>query len=272
MMLVPILTAVGDAPSSVLYWAEGYNLPFGVAITLMCLVFIVSGLFFSGHPAWATWAGYRRILTSTGRAPSDFLLTVGGGPVLINMGVNGLLATGYILLVGGDLNGPTLGGILTIIGFSAYGKHARNILPIMCGVLLGGIFMHYNVETPGLQLAALFGTTLAPFAGVFGWPVGVLAGFLHSAVVLQAGYVLAGVNLYNNGFSGGLIAIVLFPTVTAIFQHRKPDLTPRNLFEVFEADKPSPMERDLPPEERTPEGKPFPVIQEKQEEQKSDQE
>ena len=272
MMLVPILTAVGDAPSSVLYWAEGYNLPFGVAITLMCLVFIVSGLFFSGHPAWATWAGYRRILTSTGRAPSDFLLTVGGGPVLINMGVNGLLATGYILLVGGDLNGPTLGGILTIIGFSAYGKHARNILPIMCGVLLGGIFMHYNVETPGLQLAALFGTTLAPFAGVFGWPVGVLAGFLHSAVVLQAGYVLAGVNLYNNGFSGGLIAIVLFPTVTAIFQHRKPDLTPRNLFEVFEADKPSPMERDLPPDERTPEGKPFPVIQEKQEEQKSDQE
>ena len=188
------------------------------------------------------------------------------------MGVNGLLATGYILLVGGDLNGPTLGGILTIIGFSAYGKHARNILPIMCGVLLGGVFMHYTVESPALQLAALFGTTLAPFAGVFGWPVGILAGFLHSAVVLQAGYVLAGVNLYNNGFSGGLIAIVLFPTVTAIFRHRKPELTPRSLFDVFEADKPALMERDLPPEERMPEGKPFPVIQEKQEEEKSDQE
>lgn len=271
MMLVPILTAVGDTPSTALYWAEGYNFSFGVAMVTMCLFFILCGLFFSGRPVWAAWAGYRRLLTSSGRAPSDFLLTVGGGPVLINMGVNGLLATGYILLVGGDLNGPTLGGILTIIGFSAYGKHARNILPIMCGVLLGGIFMHYNVETPGLQLAALFGTTLAPFAGVFGWPTGILAGFLHSAVVLQAGYVLAGVNLYNNGFSGGLIAIVLFPTVTAIFQHRKPDLTPRNLFEVFEADKPSPMERDLPPTERTPEGKPFPVIQKKQEEQQSDQ-
>ena len=272
MMLVPILTAVGDAPSSVLYWAEGYNLPFGVAIALMCLVFILAGLFFSGHPVWANWAGYRRLLTSSGRAPSDFLRMVGGGPVLINMGVNGLLATGYILLVGGDLNGPTLGGILTVIGFSAYGKHARNILPVMCGVLLGGVFMHYNVEAPGLQLAALFGTTLAPFAGVFGWPAGVLAGFLHSAVVLQAGYVLAGVNLYNNGFSGGLISIVLFPIITAIVRHRKPELTPRSVFDVFEGDKPAPMERDLPPEERTPEGKPFPVIQEKQEEQKSDPE
>ena len=173
MMLVPMLTAVGDAPSSVLYWAEGYNLRFGAAVALMCLAFIVCGLFCSDHPVWANWAGYRRLLTSSGRAPSDFLRMVGGGPVLINMGVNGLLATGYILLVGGDLNGPTLGGILTVIGFSAYGKHARNILPVMCGVLLGGIFMHYNVDAPGLQLAALFGTTLAPFAGVFGWPVGI---------------------------------------------------------------------------------------------------
>ena len=265
MMLVPMLTAVGDAPSSVLYWAEGYNLRFGAAVALMCLAFIVCGLFCSGHPVWANWAGYRRLLTSSGRAPSDFLRMVGGGPVLINMGVNGLLATGYILLVGGDLNGPTLGGILTVIGFSAYGKHARNILPVMCGVLLGGIFMHYNVDAPGLQLAALFGTTLAPFAGVFGWPVGILAGFLHSAVVLQAGYVLSGVNLYNNGFSGGLIAIVLFPTVTAIVRHRKPELTPRNLFDVFEGDKPEPMERDLPPTQQTPEGRPFPVLQKDEE-------
>ena len=268
MMLVPMLTAVGDAPSSVLYWAEGYNLRFGAAVALMCLAFIVCGLFCSGHPVWANWAGYRRLLTSSGRAPSDFLRMVGGGPVLINMGVNGLLATGYILLVGGDLNGPTLGGILTVIGFSAYGKHARNILPVMCGVLLGGIFMHYNVDAPGLQLAALFGTTLAPFAGVFGWPAGVLAGFLHSAVVLQAGYVLAGVNLYNNGFSGGLIAIVLFPLIMAIFRHRKPELTPRDLFEIFQQDKPAPMERDMTPDQREPEGEPFPTIQEKDDEEK----
>ncbi len=261
MMLVPILTALGNAPSSVLYWADGYNLPFGLALTALCLVLIVCGLFFSGRPPWAAWAGYRRLLTSSGRAPSDFLRMVGSGPTLINMGVNGLLSTGYILLVDGELNGPTIGGILTIIGFSAYGKHARNILPVMGGVLLGGLFMHYDVNAPALQLAALFGTTLAPFAGVFGWPAGVLAGFLHSAVVLQAGYVLGGVNLYNNGFSGGLIAIVLFPLITAIFRHRKPELTPRDLFEVFQEDKPAPMERDLPPDEREPEGEPFPAIQ-----------
>ncbi len=33
----------------------------------------------------------------------------------------------------GDLNGPTIGGIFTIVGFSATGKHLRNILPVMAG-------------------------------------------------------------------------------------------------------------------------------------------
>ena len=62
-------------------------------------------------PVWAVWAGYRRLLSTTGRAPSDYLRMFGGGPVLVNMGVNGLIGMAYVFLVGGDLNGPTLGGI-----------------------------------------------------------------------------------------------------------------------------------------------------------------
>ena len=65
-------------------------------------------------------------------------------------------------------------------------------------------------------MAGLFGTTLAPIAGHFGWLPGILAGFIHSALVLQTGGPVAGLNLYNNGFSGGLIAIVLYPTITAV--------------------------------------------------------
>lgn len=246
MMMVPILTAVGDAPRTASYWATGYNIPFSIAMGILCGVLIVSGLFFSGKPAWAALAGYRRLLQTTGRAPSDYLRMFGGAPVLINMGVNGIIATAVIVLTGGDLNGPTLGGIITIIGFSAYGKHARNIVPVMAGVALGGIFMHWDLNNSSVQLALLFGTTLAPFSGVFGWPAGLLAGFLHSAVVLQAGSVLAGVNLYNNGFSGGLIAVVLFPTITGIFRHRNADLEKLNLFDVFQGDTPVPTERDQP--------------------------
>ena len=44
-----------------------------------------------------------------------------------------------MLAIGGDLNGPTIGAILTIVGFAAYGKHPRNIVPIMLGVFIGSL-------------------------------------------------------------------------------------------------------------------------------------
>ena len=91
---------------------------------------------------------------------------------------------------------------------------------------------------PALQLAGLFGTTLAPVAGHFGPVCGILAGFIHSALVLQTGGPVAGLNLYNNGFSGGLIAIVLYPTLTAIIRHRRPKLRDADYYDLFEADQP----------------------------------
>ena len=238
MMIVPVLTAFGDKPDSVLYWAEEYNQTFALIIGLMCVAMIVIGLTATGVPPWAVWAGYRRLLSTTGRAPSDYLRMFGAGPVLVNMGVNGLLGVAYVLLVGGDLNGPTLGGIFTIMGFSAFGKHAFNIVPVMAGVALGAYGMHYTPDYPALQLAGLFGTTLAPIAGHFGWPFGILAGFIHSALVLQTGGPVAGLNLYNNGFSGGLIAIVLYPTITAIWKHRRPTLRDEDYYDLFEESAP----------------------------------
>ena len=238
MTIVPILTALDDKPESVLYWATGFNTAFAVVLIILCLIFILAGFFCTGEPAWAVWAGYRRLLSTTGRAPSDYLRMFGAGPVLVNMGVNGLLGMLYIFLNCGDLNGPTLGGIFTIIGFSAMGKHAFNIVPVMIGVALGAYGIHQTLDYPSLQLAGLFGTTLAPISGHFGWPFGVLAGFIHSALVLQISSPVAGVNLYNNGFSGGLVAIVLYPIITAVWVHRRPKLRDEDYYDLFEGDSP----------------------------------
>ena len=238
MMVVPILTAFGDQPDSVLYWAEGYNKTFIVILGIMCVSAILLGLFATSVPPWAVWAGYRRLLSTTGRAPSDYLRMFGAGPVMLNIGFNGILGILYVLIIGGDLNGPTVGGIFTIMGFSAFGKHPFNITPVMIGVALGAYGMHYTPDYPALQLAGLFGTTLAPIAGHFGWPFGILAGFIHSALVLQTGSPVAGLNLYNNGFSGGLIAIVLYPTITAIWKHRRPTLRDEDYYDLFEESAP----------------------------------
>lgn len=238
MILVPIMSSMGKAPTTAHYWAVGYNLPFGIMLGLLCLGLISAGLFFCRRPPWAAWAGYRRLLKSTGRAPSDFLRMYGAAPVLINMGIDGLIGMAFILAVGGDLNGPTLGGIFSIMGFSAFGKHAGNITPLMLGVALGGMVMQWNLDDSAVQLACLFCTTLAPVSGYFGWPYGILAGFLHSSVVLHAGTPVEGLNLYNNGFSGGLIAIVLYPTIIAIARHRKPTVQDADYFDNFEHDEP----------------------------------
>ena len=49
---------------------------------------------------------------------------------------------------------------------------------------------------------------------------------------------MAGLNLYNNGFSGGLIAIVLYPTITAIARHRRPKLRDEDYYDLFEESEP----------------------------------
>lgn len=248
MVLVPVLSAVSLAPETVLFWSTGHNLAYGAVLGGICGLLILAGVVRGGVPALLY---YRQLLHTTGRAPSDYLRAFGIPAVCINMGINGILGMAYILAVGGDLNGPTLGGILTIMGFSAYGKHAGNITPVMLGVLIGNIVNHVPMNSPTMQLAGLFGTTLAPVSGVFGWPAGVLAGLLHSSVVLQCGASVNGMNLYNNGFSGGLVALVLYPLLTSLMRHRAPYLREQELFGVMEHDEPiSPTELDASPKER----------------------
>ena len=242
MMLVPVMASLGADPTIQYNWAVGLNRLFAPLIGGLCLLLILLGLFACRKPVWAVWAGYQLLLKTSGRAPSDFLRMFGPGPVLVNMGVNGLIGTTVLLVTGGDLNGPTIGGILTIMGFSAFGKHARNILPVMAGVLLGSVVMRWSLDDSTTQLAVLFCTTLAPISGYFGWPYGVLAGFLHSAVVLFTSSPVAGMNLYNNGFSGGLVAIVLYPLIIDIFQHRNATLENKDFFDTVTHDEPLPPE------------------------------
>lgn len=238
LICVPLISSMGADPTLHYRWASGRNAVFAPALGLFCLGLILCGLLLCGQRPGAAWAGYRRLLRTTGRAPSDYIRMFGAAPVLINTGINGLIGMGFILSSGGDLNGPTVGGILTIMGFSAFGKHAGNIIPVMAGVFLGGLVMHWSLSDSAVQLACLFCTTLAPVSGYFGWPYGVLAGFLHSSVVLYTGSPVAGMNLYNNGFSGGLVAIVLYPVITATAWHRKPILRDADYLDVMEHDEP----------------------------------
>lgn len=239
VLIVPLISSLGATPTTQYRWATGQAVPFAVLLGGLSLALLAGGLFGCKPKPSCAWHGYLRLLRTSGRAPSDYLRMFGPAPTLINAGINGLIGLGMIALIGGDLNGPTVGGILTIIGFSAFGKHARNILPVMCGVLLGSLIMHWSLSDSAVQLAFLFCTTLAPISGYFGWPYGVLAGFIHASVVLYTGSPVAGMNLYNNGFSGGLVAIVLYAIIIAVIRHRRPEIQDEDYFDLVADDEPT---------------------------------
>ena len=220
LVIVPVLKSYGYQFSPVTVWRGDLNFECGTSLAALCVFFIGIGTIKGGRQAIKN---YLNILKRSGVSSQDFTYLDGMCPVFINMGVNGLAALCYILAVGGHINGPTIGGILTVMGFSGKGKHLFNILPIMLGVALGGITKQWDPNSPSAQLAALFGTTLAPISGTFGPIAGIITGFIHSSVVLHAGMGYSGVNLYNNGFAGAIVSIVVYPVFIRMFRQNTYD-------------------------------------------------
>lgn len=175
----------------------------------------------------ARWREYGDLMKNSGRLATNFPFLYDFELTLFNMGVMGLIATTYVLFLRPQLNGPIVGAILTVVGFSAFGKHPRNVLPILTGVLLLNFYSSFDHTSTTAVMAGLFGTTLAPIAGNYGVLPGVLAGFVHMTTVLNVSALHSGVNLYNNGFSGGFVAAILVPLLD-IVEMRK--LLPKQLW------------------------------------------
>lgn len=215
-VIVSLLKSFGITIESRLIWSTGNNRLFMVLLAILFGGFIVTGFLSDREVA----RKYRNIIRSYGLGGTDYLKTDGGAATLVNMGVNGLAVTLFVVLTGCDLNGPVIGAIFTVVGFSATGKHIRNIMPIMFGVWIASWTKSWNITDPSATLALLLSTTLAPIAGEFGIFAGLLAGFLHSSVALNVGIVYGGMNLYNNGFAGGIVAIFLVPVIQSIMDRR----------------------------------------------------
>ncbi len=162
-----------------------------------------------------------KLMKQPGRLPSDFMEIASPGAALVNTGILGLTGCAYMLAVGADFNGPTIGGLLTLMGFASFGKHPRNCAPVMAGVVLATLIFGKSLVAPGPILALLFSTTLAPLAGEFGPLIGVAAGFMHLVVVERSAAWHGGLDLYNNGFAGGLTAALFVAVIEWVRSNRK---------------------------------------------------
>ncbi|WP_018247754.1 DUF1576 domain-containing protein [Orenia marismortui] len=211
-LLMSLFRSYGIEYNQNLIWTTKYTGVLGIILTFHFLSLILVGYLLNNQ----SFRRLKKLWKRSGRIVTDFV-TLDTFPVtIINMGLMGLFYTLLLFLIGSPLNGPTVGGLFTIVGFSAFGKHPFNTFPIIVGVLIGSVTKIWGINNPGLILALLFSTTLAPISGVFGRLSGVIAGFLHLSVVMNIGYLHGGLNLYNNGFAGGLVAIILFPILDSI--------------------------------------------------------
>ena len=161
-----------------------------------------------------------KIMKQSGRLPSDFMYSVSPGSALVNAGILGLAGTIYLLLIKAPFNGPVIGGLFTVIGFATFGKHLRNCWSVALGVVIATLIYGKSLNAPGPVLALLFATTLAPLSGEFGPIIGIAAGFVHLSIVERSAAWHGGLDLYNNGFAGGLTA-TLFLAVIQWFKGTK---------------------------------------------------
>lgn len=152
---------------------------------------------------------FLKIQKMSGRLPSDFTELAGKGGALANAGLLTILYWFFMRIIGAPCNGPVVGGLFTILGFSLFGKNIVNNIPVALGILFGVILFGKSIVAPWVILAILFGTALSPIAGEFGFGAGFLAGFLHLVLVERTSAWHAGINLYNNGFSAGLVATLI---------------------------------------------------------------
>ena len=144
-LVVALYKSYGFVPDPVMIWTTGNNRLLAGFLALLFAAMAAIGFYLDRSLAIGVAGGSWQ---STGQAPTDFIAKAGFGPTLANMALTGAIGTAYVLLIGGGLNGPVIGAILTIVGFSAFGKHPRNIVPIMLGVFLGSLAKPWGITNP----------------------------------------------------------------------------------------------------------------------------
>lgn len=217
LLIMSIFKGIGIAlPERADIWDTSNSLILSIYIVSICLFLITIGLYLTTDVKLKL----SRIFLSSGRLVSDYYMPYKEASY-VNMGINGLFALSVVLLLGADVNGPTTGAIFTIIGFGCFGKHIKNMTPVIIGAILATLVSVHGFDNPTIVVAILFSTGLAPIAGTFGVLEGILAGIMHVFIVTNVGVLHGGLNLYNNGFAAGFVAMILVPLIAAFKKEDK---------------------------------------------------
>ena len=186
-----------------------------VALSVLMIVFA----FICDSP-WEIGAGVVRIIMTQAGLITDSIVVGGLGGAFMNAGLVTLLSIFLLRLTHVNFTGMTIACLFLMAGFSLFGKDIFNILPIILG---GYLYAKYKGEPYSKYIyISMYGTALAPVVTevtsigsngnpnpVLGFLVGVFIGFILPPISAYTLRVHQGYNLYNVGFTAGLIGMVL---------------------------------------------------------------
>lgn len=183
-----------------------------ITLFLYFLFLVVYGYFYNNK----SYEGYNEILEHSGRLVTDFPKITSFPLTIMNMGFIGLIGLSFCFIIGAKIHANVIAGILSMVGFASFGKHPKNCIPILIGVMIAG-FLYPTMQDPQtVAVTGTFATTLAPIAGEYGPVIGVIIGAVELAVNQNTAGWHGGINLYNTGFSSGIVAMLAIPVFDAL--------------------------------------------------------
>ena len=161
---------------------------------------------------------------------SDFTAKYSAGANLMNIGVYGLFILLYYNVIGATFTGPTMGAVFCMLCCCCNGATPLNVFPIMVGYGIMGLLNRigataFAVNAQAIVVGLCFASGLAPISGEYGPIAGAVAGMLHCCLVTSVPAIHGGFNLYNGGFTAGIVCFLYVPILEHYFSNRRQSRT-----------------------------------------------
>ena len=163
-------------------------------------------------------------LLKNGHQVNNVSGTLGNEVLLMNAGVYGLFILAYYNAIGAPFNGVTFGLVFCMLCTCNSGSRPTNVWPIMLGYviastvtgwlspMLGGNFT-MAVNAQAVVVGLCYANGLSPICDKYGWAHGCVAAMIHYCLVTLVPGLHGGYCLYNGGFTGIFVCIILVPVL-----------------------------------------------------------
>lgn len=220
MFLAAVFNSFGINIPTEYYRQTDDNVRVAMFMYIACGILLFMGLFAGRAAKTDHVKNYKALCAQTGRAPNDFY-SLFGPTTYINMALMGILGTSTVIALGAYFDGGVVASLFTMIAFGAMGKHLRNVIPLLIGALICAHLVAAPPTSFVIVLSVLLVSCLAPMSGQFGPIWGIVIGFVHVIITYYTGHLTNGLNLYNNGFASGFVALILVPIISNFVKKSK---------------------------------------------------